>query len=91
MDLVFKFFFFGQGCENPNERTKGGSALFLEPPPSLIYGCFPLMYPSVGREWEHGLAASCSCCYWGWARREQEVLEMAEMKDAGGLGGLSLP
>lgn len=81
-------FFFCQRCEKrPWNNPRGICSFSWASPQSLMYDCFLLMYPSVSREWERGLAASCSCCSWGWARQKQKVLEMAALKDAGGIGG----
>lgn len=80
-------FFFLSGMWKPQWNNPRGTCSFSwASPQSLMYGCFPPMHPSVSWEWEHGLAASCSCCYWGWTRPEQGVLEKAALKDAGGTG-----
>lgn len=77
-------------AKTPRKQLKGIRSLSWTSPCSLMYGCFPPMYPSVSSEWERRLAASCSCCCWGQARQEQRVLEMAALKDSGGAGGFPL-
>lgn len=86
MDLVFNFFS-PKDVITPMKQPKGNLPLFLSLLPELDVWLFPLMSPSVSREWERGLAASCSCCCWGWVRQEHEGLEMAALKDAGGTAG----